>query len=254
MPIPQSTIAEIIESERQLVLDAPLKYGEYYGHALDASAFLSRCIKSVNTGQEIAARFHSQVKKHHTLAVFSIVRLHKVQAMMNLRQALEAGASAAFAIRNPEPEHFVDQRDDGLLDAPQSLARKRYKWLDDNFPAGSQAIKRLKDTINATTAHANLINTSNNFTMGDGEAWATAAFFDAEDDHLLKTDLWLAGNIAIGLADLLYGVASTTRGIVFCNDFEEALIGFNAANQQLRDQMIATDRYKRAMARAPVKP
>src|ERR1700744_3156660 len=110
MPIPQSTIGEIIESERQLVLDAPLRYGQFYGHSLDASAFLSRCIKSVHVGQETFARFHSQVKKHHTLAVFSIVRLHKVQAMMDLRQTLEAGACAAFAIRNPDPEHFVDVR------------------------------------------------------------------------------------------------------------------------------------------------
>jgi hypothetical protein len=30
-------------------------------------------------------------------ALLSIVRLHKVQAMMNLRQVLEAGAAAAFA-------------------------------------------------------------------------------------------------------------------------------------------------------------
>jgi len=253
MPIPQSTIGEIIESERQLVLDAPDKYGEFYRHALDASVFLSRCIKSVHVGQETIARFHSQVKKHHTLAVFSIVRLHKVQAMMDLRQTLEAGACAAFAIRNPDPAHFVDVRDDGLLDATQSLTRKRYKWLDDNFPAGSESIKRLKDAINETTAHANLISTANNFSLSDGEDWATAAFFDADDDHLIKTDLWLAANIAIGLADLFYGVAATTKGIVFCDDFEDVLLGFNEANQHLRDQMMSPDRYKQAMARSAAK-
>jgi hypothetical protein len=41
------------------------------------------------------------------LALLSTLRLHKVQSMMNLRQTLEAGAAAAFAIANPEREHFM---------------------------------------------------------------------------------------------------------------------------------------------------
>src|SRR2546430_9857689 len=57
---------------------------------------------------ESRASFFAQVKKHHMLALFSTVRLHKVQALMNLRQVLEAGACAAFAIANPDHKHFVD--------------------------------------------------------------------------------------------------------------------------------------------------
>ena len=39
-------------------------------------------------------------------SVLSFVRLHKVQGMMDLRQALEADCAAAFAIANPEDDHF----------------------------------------------------------------------------------------------------------------------------------------------------
>jgi hypothetical protein len=38
-----------------------------------------------------------------------------VQAMMNLRQVLEAGATAAFAIANPAQEHFAETDEQGLL-------------------------------------------------------------------------------------------------------------------------------------------
>ena len=249
MPIPQSTIDEIIKSEHQLVLDALAKYGEFYEHALKATAFLSRCVGSVDVGRQIFARFHSQVKKHHTLAIFSIVRLHQVQAMMDLRQVLEASACAAFAIRNPDPAHFVDIGENGLLDTPQSKTVRRYRWLDDHFPDGSSAIKGLKDLINQTAAHANFVNTANNFEHHEGDGWATANFFDAEDDHLIKTNLWLASNVAVGVADLLYGVASTTDGVVFREGFKNDLLNLNSQNQSLRDEMIASERYQRAMAR-----
>jgi hypothetical protein len=39
LDLKQSTIGDIIESERMLVLSAPERYGAYYTHALDASFF-----------------------------------------------------------------------------------------------------------------------------------------------------------------------------------------------------------------------
>lgn len=68
------------------------------------------------------------------LALLSTVRLHKVQSMMNLRQVLEAGAAAAFAIANPEMQHFADTDANGFLDPSKALAKKRYAWLDKHFP------------------------------------------------------------------------------------------------------------------------
>ncbi len=129
----QSTLEEIIESERLMLLAAKERYGAYYGHARECSIFLSRSVTAVDRDRMMFSRFFSLMKKHHMLALLSILRLHKVQAVMNLRQVLEAGAAAAFAIANPELHHFADTDKQGLLDPSQALTKKRYQWLDQNY-------------------------------------------------------------------------------------------------------------------------
>jgi hypothetical protein len=86
----QSTIGQIIDSEREMVLTALQRYGKYYETALEGSLLMTRFLKSVDPDRWIFGSFVSLVKKHHTLALFSTVRLQNVQAMMNLRQTLEA--------------------------------------------------------------------------------------------------------------------------------------------------------------------
>ena len=146
----QSTISDIIDTERSLVVEAPKRYGAFYDHAHCTTIELSNFLKSADVTQEVFIRFLSQMKKHHTLALFSTVRLHKVQAMMNLRQVLEAASCAAYAIRNPDPSNFVSMDKGGLLHTPQNLTAQRYKWLDSNFPEGSETIKQIKALINET--------------------------------------------------------------------------------------------------------
>jgi hypothetical protein len=124
--------------------------------------FLSSAVKSIGRDHETFGRFLSQVAKHHLLAVFSTVRLHHIQAMMNLRQVLEHGACAAFAIANPDPAHFASITAEGTLDASKKLTDKRYKWLDKQFPKGSSQIKEMKEMINNSTAHANIAYTNQN--------------------------------------------------------------------------------------------
>ena len=62
------------------------------------------------------------------LAFLSALRLHHVQAMMNLRQVLEAGAAAAYCIANPKVEDFVDIDEFGIMDPSKELTNKRYRW------------------------------------------------------------------------------------------------------------------------------
>ena len=144
MQFPQSTLGQILDSEREMVLTATQRYGEYFDHALACSTFLTQFLKSIDPDRHIAASFFGQVKIHHMLALFSTVRLHKVQALMNLRQVLEAGACAAFAIANPDHKHFVDIDEYGVLDPSQKLAKRRYAWLKANYPDASDAIEGLK--------------------------------------------------------------------------------------------------------------
>jgi hypothetical protein len=155
---PQNTIAQIFDSEREMVLTAPQKYGKYYDLAFKCSVLMTQFLESIDPDRWVFSSFLSLAKKHHILALFSAVRLHRVQALMNLRQTLEAGACAAFAIANPDHAHFVDTDEYGILDPTKKLTGKRYHWLDENYPAGSAAIREIKDQINNWTAHANLIS------------------------------------------------------------------------------------------------
>jgi hypothetical protein len=247
MEFPQSTIQQIIDSEREMVLTAPQRYGKYYETALECSLLLTQFLKSIDPDRWIFGSFLSTAKKHHTLSLFSTVRLHKVQAMMNLRQTLEAGACAAFAIANPDHPHFVDTDDYGILDPSQKLAGKRYDWLDNNYPEGSTAIKEIKKQINMSAAHANLISTHNTFRTDDAAGQFVAPFFDVEDEYYVKTDLWIIGHVAHTLLQLFYGVNDGRNVIKFADNFVPAIQLLGEKNEALREEMKSTDRFKRAM-------
>jgi hypothetical protein len=242
----QKTIGEIIETERLLVLEAPERYGDYYRHALDASILITTFIKSLDPDRLVFGRYHAWVKKHHLLALFSTVRLHQAQAAMDLRQVLEAGCLAAYAIANPDPNLFVTEDKNGLLNSSSKLNGIAYKWLDQNHPQSSRNIKQMKEDINETTAHANLVYTGANFEVADDDV--SAPFFDFEDSHAVKTELWRIGNIAINLLYLFYGVNQSVGSIKFVDDFHAQLGGLVSRSNALRAEMMATDRYKEAEA------
>jgi hypothetical protein len=247
MEFQQSTIDEILDSEREMVRTASQRYGQYYDHALECSLFLSKFVKSIDPDRRVAATFFAHVKKHHTLALFATVRLHKVQSIMNLRQVLEAGACAAFAIANPDHKHFVDTDKHGILDPSQKLAKKRYDWLKRNYLAGSNGIDEIKKQLNQTGAHANFINAQANFRTHYEEGWFATPFFDLEDDYHVKADLWRIGSVAITLLDLFYGVNDGRNVIKFVDNFVPIFERLVAIDTTLLDELQSSDRYKRAM-------
>jgi hypothetical protein len=238
------TIEDLIESERRLAVDAPGRYRKYYIRAAECSVFFSRFAKSIDPDRAVFARLHALAKKHHTLALFSTVRLHQVQSAMNLRQVLEAGA-AAFAIANAEPRHFVEKDRQGLINPSQKLTRKIYAWLDREYGAGSQSIKEIKGLINETMAHANLIYTNNLFEIDDEERVFLTPFFDRVDAHHVKTDLWRIGRVGIVLLDLFYGVNHDRNVIKLVDDFVPRFDGLAEQNRALHAEMTSTERYKR---------
>jgi hypothetical protein len=180
--------------------------------------------------------------------MLSAVRRHHTQAMMHLRQALEAGACAAYAVANIDPADFADADEHGLLNPSQELTAKRYKWLGDNFKAGSQGIKGMKDAINKSAAHANIVYASNTFHIAENWKRFDTPFFDIQDDHFVKVDLWQSATIALGLLDLFYGVGQKNGGVVFTREFLPRFQELAGTNQKLKDEMMATDRYQKAMA------
>ncbi len=243
---PQRTIEEIIDSEREMVIRASERYGEFYDTALQGSLLLSRCIKEIGPDGWIFISFLSQTKKHHTLALFSAVRLHKVQAMMNLRQALEAGAAAAFALANPEPHHFIVADEHDIRDPVP--AKKRNVWLDRNYPEGSAAIKEAKDQINVAEAHANLITSHQTFRANDQDRSFASPFFDIEDEQHIKTDLWRVAQAALVLMHVFAEINEGRNVIKFADDFWPLIEMLRRRNNALREEMMSSDRFKRARA------
>ncbi|MGH7840027.1 MAG: hypothetical protein ACREQT_00710 [Candidatus Binataceae bacterium] len=241
----QSNFGEILDSEREMVLRGEERFGAYYVNAVRFSELLARFIISARPDRMIFALFLSQVRKHHTLALFSTVRLHRIQAMMDLRQTLEAGACAAYAIANTDPADFADKDQDGILNPTQALARKRYKWLEQNFSEGSNAIKRIKEMINKSTAHSNIADAHLNFNFDAVNGHFDTPFFDFEDDYFVKTDLWLIANVAMGLMRLLLQVNSSFNVMVFADEFEARMKELSIENGRLRVEMMQTERYQK---------
>jgi len=243
MDIKQKTMGDIIESEHLMVLAAADRYGAYYTIALDESELFSSAVKSVGGAHAIFVRFLSQVKKHYLLAIFSIVRQHQIQAMMNLRQALEAGACAAFAIANPEPTHFASTTPEGTLDTSKKL-KDAYKWLNKKFPQGSSKIRAMKEMINKSTAHANIVYTQNNFRLADSGTEFSTPFFDIVDEYSVKCDLLMASRISLSLIKLFYGVNKDVNAIVWRDDFETRFASLFEREAALRTEMHSSDRFK----------
>jgi len=239
MKFPQNTLDAIIDSERAMVLSASQRYGENYDTARDSAMLMGSFLKSIDTDRWIFSCFLADAKKHVTLALFSVVRLHRVQAMMDLRQALEDGAFAAFAIANPDPSHFVDVAEQGFLNLSKKLASKRYKWLERNYPEAAEAIQGRKNSINSIEAHADLVNAFNMSRADEGIRAYLTPFFDPETEHHVKTSLWRVADVALALMHVFYEVNERRNVIKFADNFWPRIQALGERNEALRQAILA---------------
>lgn len=241
MEYKQDTFDEIIESERQMLLDAPRAYGKAYQNTMGFIALLQDSPKTVEMKYFIFAAFLGQIRKHTTLAFFSTLRRHHVQAMMDLRQVLEASVLAAYSIEFPEVESTAHLSSDGTLKAK----KPNYKWLEENYPKSSSSIKAMKEALNEMTSHANIIIAHKSFKFT--KTRAHTPFFDFEDDYQIQASLWKIANITMGILDLFYGVNKKHNAITFPDDFVTRLKDLEKQNQEIRDEIISSERYKRVV-------
>lgn len=246
MELPQSNIDDIIKSESALVVRASEKYRRYFSNAMDFHNLLNTFIVSINKPDRfIFVAFLSQIRKHHLLAILSTARLHHVQTMMDLRQTLEAGSCAAFAIPNPDLSGFAESDDSGILDASQELSIKRYSWLDANYRQASETLKNLKKSINSSAAHANIVYAQKNFEFDSMSGKFLTPFFDFEEERHVKSDFWLAGNLAMGIMDLIYGVDKPIGALKFANHFIPRLKALEVENQAIKMELMADPAFKK---------
>ncbi len=244
MDFKQGTIDEILTSEHEMVLCGHERYGEYFENALEFYKLLDEFIKSVNPDRFIFVIFLTQIKKHYILSLFSILRLHHVQAQMDARQVLEAGACAAYAIAKPDQSGFAETGEHGVLEIGKKVTGKIYKWLNGNFPDGSKAIKNVKGVINNSAAHSNIAYAHKSFKFDNKRGLFEAPFFDFEDKFLVQADLWQLGNIALLLMDLFCGINKKYNVIKFSDSFFDQLKLLGDKNQKIKEKMMKTKRFK----------
>ena len=163
---------------------------------------------------------------------------------MNLRQVLEAGACAAFAIANPDPAHFAKTTPEGTFETSQKLNAQRHKWLDTYFPQESSYIKEMKGQINNTTAHANIVYTQNTFRVADSGDEFSTPFFDIENECFVRVDLLKASGIAIWLINLFYQVNKDVHAIVWREDFDTRFTALIERERALKSEMRSSDFFK----------
>lgn len=250
MEFKQATIGEIIDSEKEMALTGAQRYGKYFINAAEFNALLNNFIKSIDDPfKYIFVAFLSQVRLNATLALFSSVRLHHVQAGLNLRQLLESGAWAAYAMGNAEKEKFCEVDGNEILGVPERLKKARDAWLTTNFELKSEEIRRLKKIINDSVAHSNIVYAFQNFESKLSETGFHTPFFDFDDEYKVKSDLWFLANILLGLMDLFYGVNQQYKVFQLRDDFLPVFRNLVDQNNRLKAEMMAHPRTQKSLAK-----
>jgi len=207
--------------EHQKLVDAERRYGNAFINAYNATILVSNIMMWPVIDCDLFIRFYSQMKKYHTLSVVSTVRLHRIQAKMDLRYFLESTANAAFSLAHTDTQNYFDLPNNRIGDA-QKATLKAYKWLETTYPGHSIFMKDLKAEINEQTAHAHVANSQHNFDFVPGQrAEIVTSYFDFEDDELLKFDLWIGAKAGLHAVDLILSVQKDFGGILPSRDVDD---------------------------------
>jgi hypothetical protein len=225
--------------EHQKLVDAERRYGNAFINAYNTTILLSNLMIWPVVDCDLFIRFYSQMKKYHTLSVVSTVRLHRVQAKMDLRYFLESAANAAFSLANIDTQNYFSLQSNRIGDA-QKATLKAYKWLETTYPGHSNFIKDLKADINQQTAHAHVVNSQHNFDFVPGQrAEIVTTYFDFGDDELVKLDLWVGAKAGLHAIDLILSVQKDFGGFLPSSDvgdLPQLMADNDAVLRELRDE------------------
>jgi hypothetical protein len=225
--------------EHQRLVDGESKYGNAFVNAYNTTILLSNLMMWPVVDCDLFIRFYSQMKKYHTLSIVSTVRLHRIQAKMDLRYFLESSANAAFSLAHTDTRNYFDLENNRLGDA-QKATTKAYKWLETTYSAHSNFMRELKADINEQTAHAHVVNSQHNFDFVPGKrAEIITSYFDFEDDELVRLDLWVAAKSGLHAIDLILSVQKDYGGFLpssHTDDLSQLMADNDAVLHELRNE------------------
>jgi hypothetical protein len=109
--------------EHARLLAAEDRYGNAFINAYNVTILLSDLVLWPTGPVDLFFRFYSQVKKYHSLSIVSSVRLHRVQAKMDLRYFLELTVHAGYALAHPQTTAYFDLDRHALGDAKTATSQ-----------------------------------------------------------------------------------------------------------------------------------
>jgi hypothetical protein len=208
------SLLDFSADEHAKLLAAEERYGNAFVNAYNVTILLSNLVLWPTLPVDLFFRFYSQMKKYHSLSIVSSVRLHRVQAKMDLRYFLESTVHAGYTLAYPQTTAYFDLDKQAVGDAKKAT-RQAHLWIEQEFPGHSSFIKEMKEEINRETAHANVVNSEHNFGFVRGErAEIHTSYFDFEDDRQVRVDLWLAAKAGLHGSDLILAVQRKVGGFV----------------------------------------
>lgn len=248
MSDPAPFIHDFSREEHDLLLHAEEKYGDFWRNAMEYNGLLTNFIKEVKKPEALFFMlFFGQVRRHHTLALLSIPRLHHVQTSMNFRQTIEAAANAAYSMAHYEKTDFVAENNDGTMDDLDNTSKK-CRWLEENYKRHSDFLKIQKKTINDGPAHSRTVYGFLGFGFDENTGFSVP-FFDTEDRFHVEMELWFAGNLAMSILDL-FAVANRKYDLVeLIPDYIEQQRELENVNHRLKAELGKNERAKRWLPR-----
>lgn len=240
-------IIQLSKQENALIKNACVEYGTIFQNAHDLVFLTGHFIYSIKPEGFVFSLFIPQVQKALTLSLLSCLRNHKVQLNMMLRYALESGCLAGYALSNPNLDDFCYTDSNNCLYPKEKAKEKAYKWINSSFPSYSEKIKYMKDTINESFAHANILSAPQNYDFS--ETGIRSLFFDNPDELMTKKNLWWIANISFGLLDFLAKVIQKHPHVSFVDGFHEKMKIYGKENGEIKDQLASHPRFKRWMSK-----
>jgi hypothetical protein len=245
------TLTDIIIEEHALSLKAGERYGDVFANTLDVfnliENFFAGYIGNYDEGADLFIKFYTALRNFYLLSLFSTVRLHQVQASMDLRQFIESGINAAYSLANPKYKDFAKTDEFGLLKSTKKLKKKRNNWIDKKYSKTSADIKRIKKLVEFST-HSNLVDTyrnSKHLYRNVGKAKTITSYFDFEDPYFISVGLWQLANTALAVLGLIYEVNRDYKKLLLVEKFTERHANIMIRNQQIKQAVMKTKRFQR---------
>lgn len=242
-------LLDLSKQENLLVEKAPSELGPEFVLAHDLVFFTDEFFVSVNHEALpypalMFLTFHAQFHNALVLCLLSSVRKHNVQFHMMLRQALENGVLACYALFETNKDAFYKVNKYDIIEIDKNIKVKAYNWLEKNYKDRSDMIKHMKEYINELFAHAGSPDPSNfHFDRSSSEFYTK--FFDSDDILFAKIRLHLVGKTALVFLDLFAKIIKTIPIVSLVDDFSQKIDSFINESIQIENEIKSSHRIAR---------